>query len=251
MGKRSKLIALTAVGALALAVSVAVAASGTTQSKITAGLSPNNGGKPTRIKFDVKTFTTTGAVPAPGSNAVVHLPKGMKFAFTGITRCTGNLQNPPSAANCPAKSQVGGGSATVEAQLGTIHFLENATVTAYVGAKQHGHDTLLLYANGTTPVSTQITLVGELIPGDASPYAYKLNVPIPPVATVTGGPNASITDFSTTVGATVKVKGKKTGLVTAPKKSNCVGGVLKWGYDGTYQDGTSYTSTTTSPCPKK
>src|SRR5258708_40101082 len=75
MGTRSKLIALTAVGALALGVSVAVAQSGTTQSKITASFSPNTGGKPTKISFDVKTFSTTGRAPAAGSNAVVHLPK--------------------------------------------------------------------------------------------------------------------------------------------------------------------------------
>jgi hypothetical protein len=251
MGKRSKLIALTAVGALALAVSVAVAQSGTTQSKITASLSPNTGGKPTKISFDVMTFSTTGGVPAPGSNAVVHVPKGAKFAFTGFTRCNGNLTNPPSAANCPAKSKVGGGTSIVAAQVGSAAIRENATVTAYVGAKQHGHDTLLLYAVGTTPISTQITLVGELIPGDASPYSYKLNVPIPAIPTVPGGPNASITDFNTTVGGTAKVKGKKVALVTAPKKSACVGGLVHWGYDGAYMDGTSYTSTTTSPCPKK
>src|SRR6266851_3070594 len=122
MGKRSKLIALTAVGALALAVSVAVAQSGTTQSKITAKFSPNTGGKPSRISFDVKTFTTTGAVPAPGSTAVVHLPKGLKYSAKGFTRCNGNTLTPPSAANCPAKSKVGSGSSTVEAQLGTVHF---------------------------------------------------------------------------------------------------------------------------------
>jgi hypothetical protein len=227
MGKRSKLIALTAVGALALGVSVAVAQSGTTQSKITASFSPNTGGKPTKISFDVKTFSTTGGIPAPGSNAVVHLPKGLKYSANGFTRCNGNLQNPPSAANCPAKSQIGG------------------------GAKQNGHDTLLLYAVGTTPISTQITLVGELIPGDAAPYSYALNVPIPVIPTVPGGPNASITDFNTTIGGTAKFKGKKVALLMAPKKASCVGGLEHWGYDGKYMDGTAYTSTTTSPCPKK
>ena len=252
MGKRSKLIALTAVGALALAVSVAVAASGTTQSKITASFSPNKGGKPTHIAFDVKTFSTTaGGVPAAGSNAVVHLPKGLKYSSKGFTLCNGNLQNPPSAANCPAKSKVGGGTSIVAAQVGSAAINENATVTAYAGSKQNGHDTLLLYAVGTTPISTQITLVGEVIPGDASPYSYKLNVPIPAIPTVPGGPNASITDFNVTVGGTAKVKGKKVALLTAPKKSACVGALEHWGYDGTYMDCTSYTSTTTSPCPKK
>jgi hypothetical protein len=251
MGKRSKLIALTAVGALALGVSVAVAQSGTTQSKITGSFSPNTGGKPTKISFDVKTFSTTGGIPAPGSNAVVHLPKGLKYSANGFTRCNGNLQNPPSAANCPAKSKIGGGSSIAAAQVGSAAINENATVTAYAGAKQNGHDTLLLYAVGTTPISIQITLVGELIPGDASPYSYALNVPIPPIPTVPGGPNASITDFNTTIGGTAKFKGKKVALLMAPKKASCVGGLEHWGYDGKYMDGTAYTSTTTSPCPKK
>src|SRR5258708_12829319 len=74
MGTRSKLIALTAVGALALGVSVALAQSGTTQSKITASFSPNTGGKPTKISFDVNTFTTTAAVPPPATNTPAHLP---------------------------------------------------------------------------------------------------------------------------------------------------------------------------------
>jgi hypothetical protein len=251
MGTRSKLIALAAAGALALAVSVAVAQGGATQSKITAKLSPNTGGKPTTIHFDVMTFNTAGGVPASGSNAVVHIPKGTKFAFKGFTRCNGNTKSPPDASQCPAKSKVGSGTSTLAAQVGSAAINENAAVTAYVGAKQNGHDTLLLYAVGTTPISAQLTLVGELIPGDASPYSYKLNVPIPPIPTVPGAPGASITDFNTTVGKTITVKGKKVALVTAPAKKSCVGGLLHWGYDGTYNGAPPYTAVTTSPCPKK
>lgn len=250
MGRRFRLVALTGIGALVTAVGIAAAASGTTQSTITASFSPNKGGKPTHIKFDVKTFSTTGAVPAPGSNAVVHLPKGMKVSTKGAKRCTIDFNN-PNAGNCPANTKVGSGSSTVAAQVGSAAINEPATVTVYAGQKKNGHDTLLLYASGTSPISTQITLVGELIPGDKSPYGFKLNVPIPAIPTVPGGPNASITDFYTTVGATFKSGGKKIALITAPKKKDCVGGKENWGYDGTYMDGTSYTSTTTSPCPKK
>lgn len=250
---KSRLFALTAVSAVAVVAGGVAVAAATTQSKITASLVPNSGGKPTVVHFDVMTFDTTGAVPAPGSNAVVHLPLGLKINAKGFTRCNGNLSNPPDASKCPASSKVGGGSSIVAAQVGSAAINENATVTAYAGAKQNGHDTLLLYAVGTTPISTQLTLVGEIIPGDAKPYSEKLNVPIPAIPTVPGGPNASITDFNTTVGKTIKVKGKKVSLVTAPTKKACVGtGSEHWGYDGTYMNGAPpYTSTTTSPCPKK
>ena len=251
MGMRSRLFALTAVGAVAVSGGIAAGQGGTTQSKITASLTPNKGGKPATVHFDVMTFNTAGGVPAPGTNAVVHLPKGVKIATKGFTRCNGNTKNPPDASSCPAKSKVGSGSSVIAAQVGSAAINENATVTAYVGAKQNGHDTLLLYAVGTTPISAQLTLVAEIIPGDASPYSYKLNVPIPPIPTVPGGPNASITDFNTTVGGTAKVKGKKVALVTAPKKKDCVGGLEHWGYDGKYNGAPDYTSTTTSPCPKK
>lgn len=250
MGIRSRLVALTGIGALVITVGVAAAASGTTQSKITASFSPNTGGKPTKIRFDVKTFSTTGGVPAPGTNADVHLPKGLKYSAKGFPTCPINFAS-PSGANCPANSQVGSGSSTVAAQLGSAPLSENATVTAYAGPKKNGHDTLILYAVGTTPLPTQITLVGEVIPGDKSPYSYKLDVPIPPIPTAPGAPNASITDFNTTVGKTITVKGKKVSLLSAPSKKSCVGKLEHWGYDGSYTDGTSYTSTTTSPCPKK
>lgn len=251
MGMRSRLFALTAVGAVAVAGGVATAQSGTTQSKITASLSPNKSAKATVINFDVSTFNTAGGVPAPGTNAVVHLPRGMKVNIKGFTRCNGNLKNPPDGSACPAKSQIGHGSAVVLAQLGSTSLVEPTAVSVYGGAKQHGHDTLILYAVGTTPVSTQITLVGELIPGSKSPYSYKLNVPIPPIPTVPGGPNASIGDFHVFVGATVKVHGKKLSVITAPNKKDCVRGALHWGYDGTYQGSAPYSSATTSPCPKK
>ena len=250
MGMRSRLGALTAIGALVAAVGVAAAQGGATQSKITASFSPNTGGKPAHINFDVMTFSTTGGVPQPGTHAVVHLPKGLKYSANGFTRCNIDLSN-PNAGNCPAKSKVGSGSSVVAALVGAAAVNENATVTAYAGPKKNGHDTLLLYAVGTTPISTQITLVGELIPGDKSPYSYKLDVPIPAIPTVPGGPNASITDFKTNIGANAKFHGKKVSLVTAPKKSACVGGKENWLYDGTYQDGSVYSSMTTSACPKK
>lgn len=256
---RSRLIALTIVGAaVAAAAGVAGAQGGATQSKITASLNPNVGGKPTHILFDVMTFSTTGGVPAPGTNAVVHLPFGLKYNSKGFARCDGNTKSPPDASACPAKTKIGSGSSVIAAKVGTFMLNEPATVTAYAGAKQHGHDTLLLYAAGTTPISAQLTLVGELIPGAhsasvhsaAALYSYKLNVPIPAIPTVPGGPSASITDFKTDIGANAKVKGKKSALLVAPKKKQCRG-ANHWGYDGTYTGSPAYSSTTTSPCPKK
>jgi hypothetical protein len=256
---RSRLFALAAVGGVVVtAAAVAGAQGGTTQANITASFSPDVGGKPTHIIFDVKTSSTTGGVPAPGTRAVVHLPFGMKVNSKGFARCNGNLTTPPDASTCSAKTQVGSGSSTLAAQLGTQPINENATVTAYFGAKQHGHDTLLLYAVGTSPISAAVTLVGELIPGAhsagvhsaAALYGYKLDVTIPPIHTVSGAPDASITDFSVDVGKTAKAKGKKVGLLTAPKKSQCKG-ALHWGYDGSYNGAPDSNTTTTSPCPKK
>jgi hypothetical protein len=256
---RSRLLALAAVGGVvATAAAVAGADGGATQAKITASFSPNGGGKPTHIIFDVVTSSTTGGVPAPGTRALVHLPLGMKVNTKGFARCNGNLTTPPDASKCAANTQVGSGSSTLAAQLGTQSINEPATVTAYVGAKQHGHDTLLLYAVGTTPISAAVTLVGELIPGAhsagvhsaAASYGYKLDVAIPPIHTVPGAPDASITDFKVDIGKTAKVKGKKTGFLTAPKKSQCKG-ALHWGYDGSYSGAPDYSTTATSPCPSK
>jgi hypothetical protein len=245
--------------AIAATLVLPAAALATTSAAITVGLSPNKLGAGTKVNFTVTSTNSTGGMPAPSQQAVIHLPGGLKIDTDGFPVCTKATLDSKGPTGCPKGAQVGGGSSVLVAQLGPQTITENATVQAFVGGKGK----LELYANGQTPISQQLTLEGTLGP-DSAPYGQQLVVLIPPIPTVPGGPNASIQTFSTSIGASrkaTKKKGKKAALAAKKKKkaksttvnlvtapSKCPAGGFKWGGDFTYSDGAS-SVTAISPCP--
>ena len=115
--------------------------------------------------------------------------------------------------------------------------------------------TLGFWANGTTPIAQTVFFNGTLTPA-AAPFSQTLSSVTPVIPTVPGGPNASVTAFSITLGSTMKVKktvhGKKKTVtissVTLPKKCT---GVMHWSASDAYTDGTTNMTTATTPCPPK
>ncbi len=265
--KRWSVAALAAVLTVAAPV-VAYAGAGTgpdgTTATITPLFQPNKLGKASNTNVTVTSANPNnpGSVPPPTTATDVFLPKGTLLTAKPFATCSKATLDSQGPSACPAGSKVGTGTSTVAAVIGGTALTENATVTAFNGPPQGGAPRLELYAVGTTPISAQLTIEGVLSPAPA-PYAYKLHFTVPPIATVPGGPNASIESFQVTVGGskkvtktkTVKVKGKKrkkkvtttVAYITEPAK--CPSGGFPWQAIFTYTNGEQVTATNTAPCP--
>lgn len=85
---------------------------------------------------------------------------------------------------------------------------------------------------------------------DSGRFGNKFDFPVPPIPTVPGSPNASVLDFSTTLGATNRVKEKRRTvthhLITAPK--TCPAGGWPFRGEFTFVDGSSAAAETTVKC---
>ena len=249
----------------------AAAASATNVASITPSFQPDKLGSPTSLLFGLKVSDTAGGTPTPLSKAVVRLPAGMSIDPTGVGTCSKPTLEASGPSACPTNALVGVGSAVLEADLGGTVITENATITPFLGPPQNGHVVLELYGDGKTPVSEQITLEGVVNP-DNAPFGQQLVLPIPPIATVPGGPNASVIQFQLTVGAsniqyyrtvTVTKRVRRHGRVVRRKvkqrrlfhvrgvvvPSACPAGGFPFSLILTYQDGTTTTTNAAAPCP--
>ena len=270
------------VGGLAACLTVAApiaaqAAAGTgpdgTTATITPLFSPNALGKATSTNVTVTSANPNnqGSVPPPTTATDVYLPAGTVLNAGAFQTCSKAMLDSQGPSACPAGSKVGSGTATVGAVIGSSALTENATVTAFNGPPQNGHSVLELYAVGTTPISAQLTIEGVLSSAPA-PYGYVLHFTVPPIATVPGGPNASIESFQVTVGATkgasstrasaaVKRKSKKkksrrkskakapTAATYITEPRSCPAGGFPWKAVFTYANGEQVAATNTAPCP--
>lgn len=242
MRKRHMLLAVLVVAAVPTA---ALAATGSSIVSIKAGFSPAKLGKPSTVRFAVNETAPPGqAVPPATSQAIIHLPAGTVINTRAFPQCSvATVESAAGPSSCPAGSAAGGGSAVLEVAAGGTVQSENAVVKVYVGQPSGGHPSLIFWSHGTQPLNQTVVFEGS--------YAgTTLTVPIP-VITPLPGINASITSFSTTVGAKNRKHGKTNSLITVPKRCRKS---FKWSGAFSYypaSDGTQtppQAATTTSAC---
>lgn len=243
---RKLVIAAVACAALVVAGVVHAQSSGNAVQTLTVKVKPAKAGskkKPRGVTLDVTTLLTTrdGSKASPATRTVVSFAKGLKFNSSKFPTCnqTSLEQNGPSG--CPKGSQVGKGSAIVDARPVIATPINGTTL----GFNAKGSK-ILLYTVTTVPISTSTTLVGTLKKASGK-YGTKLDVVIPPLPTLPGQPNATITKFQLTTKATIKKGKKKYNYIEAPttcKKS--------WPFAGkfTFEDGTTLTASSTVKCKK-
>jgi hypothetical protein len=244
--QRAALIA-TAIG---LALPGAASAQTAPSATVTAKMTPNVAGKPTSIRFGFSVKMADGSVPAPLTNALVHLPN-IKVDTKGLKVCSRGTLEARGPSGCPAGSKVGTGTAHASALLGGTLVNEPAKVTAFNGTRPGRPATLLLYNDGRQPISVQL-VVGATLTPDTGQFGRKFNFPVPAIPTVPGSPDASVVDFTVTIGATTKAKehGRSVThhLVTAPK--TCPSGGWAFRGDFSLRDGSKPSAGTKASCRK-
>src|SRR5271167_1140190 len=144
-----------------------------------AGFSPDRLGVPTNAFGSAAIASTNLPVPSPITHVNVLGPAGVTLNLEGTGTCSeAALENVgPSA--CPANSKAGfgGGLGVYEIAKEVIH--ESFTLDFFLGDNRPGHVTLLIYLNGSTPVSIQLVFTATVIQ-EPKPYGlgFSLNVPL-------------------------------------------------------------------------
>lgn len=253
---RVRIIA-TMLAGCALLLGVATAAQAEQVVTITqAGFKPDRLGVPTNVFGRATISSTNLPVPSPITHFTAYGPAGATMDLQGTGTCSAaKLENlgPPA---CPANSRAGFGEVEGAYEIAKEIVRENATLDFFLGDNRPGHTTLLIYLNGSTPVSIQLVFKATVVHGP-KPYGLGFSLDVPIIKVLPEASDASAIGGFLTIGAKnvayyKKVHGKRKlfhvkGLIT-PK--TCHGG---WPVETqiSFEDGTTATGKRTIPCPKK
>jgi hypothetical protein len=252
-------VALTTLGALALAVTASAVLSptlvgpdGNTQS-IDVTISPKglSKTKQTPITLNVKTATssqtTANGVPSPAIRAVLDFDRDTRINAKGYPTCDRNkIENTSTeeALRFCKSAKIGEGVAHALLPVGAKVFNVEQTVTAFNGKPEGGHAVILLHTYGTVPVTVTAVLAGPVTNRNKEGYGPRLDLTIP----LFGGGQGALIDFQAKIKKTFKFKGKKVSYVS----SGCKDKKLKARGEFVFRDGVSLTPTVVQKCtPKK
>ena len=200
-----------------VAISVAVANAAVTESVeftvkvVRADKKKRFGGLTLRTVLNVR--DDTGAKPPPLTNTTFRFPKGAVVNARFFKKCarTALEQRGPSA--CPAASKIGRGNAIGDARpiIGDV----KTKISLYNGRPANGNPTILIYA--VPEISSPLTIQGQLKRQRSGPYGYILDVDIPPIPTLPGQANASVSFFDAkTLDKSIKRKGRRLHYIEGP-----------------------------------
>ena len=222
-----------------------------------ATLTPERLGHGTTIGFSFKIATPTHAVPPPLTSAEISYPVELAFALSelGLATCSAGTLEIFGPEGCPANSLMGYGTALAEIPIGPSIVAESAHVTIMRATNHAGHLALLIDVNAPTPVSEQITFPGLVLPA-AVPYGGLLDMSIPLVPGLPGGPDVAVVQFRSTLGPlhlhyrelihghTVEYEPKG-----VPLPDKCPHGGFRFSARFTFQNASHSQATATVPCP--
>lgn len=227
--------------------------------RLSASLTPERLGAGTTIAFGFTIASTTGQVPSPlvGVDLLYPANLGIGTSGLGLATCDAQVLEALGPEGCPSESQMGYGVSLVEVPFGPTTLQETAITKVFMTRIHEGHYGLIFYASGDVPVDAQIVFPGLVLPAP-NPYGGDLATTIPLVPTLPGAPDASVVQFSTTLGPAhltyyELTHGKYVSYhprgIVLPR--TCPHGGFRFAARFDFQD-TSHTAATTAvPCPRK
>lgn len=182
------------------AVAFADGASGRAVS-LQASLSPERLGRPSTIAVRFSVFTPPGEVPSPVTEMRLMLPAGMSISTSelGLATCAPSALALNPIHGCPKNSQVGMGYATAVVPFGQSLVSERVRIALFSGPLQDGDPLVLASANGQHPVIADIVFGGRIL-GARRPFGSALDLTLPIVPGLPGGPDVALVSMTTTLG---------------------------------------------------
>jgi hypothetical protein len=222
-----------------------------------ATFTPERLGHETTIGFSFRIAARAKEVPPPLTTVEISYPVNLGFALSelGIATCSLQTLEASAPAGCPANSLMGYGTALAEIPLGPSIIHETGHVTIVRTTSQAGHLGLLMYVNAETPVSEQFVFPGLVLP-IAAPFGGRLDMSIPLIPGLPGGPDVAVVQFHATLGPlhlhyheyvnSHLVDFKPKGI---PLPDTCPHGGFRFSARFAFQDGSHSAALATVPCP--
>jgi len=234
LGLGTAFIALLALTAAAIAAQAGPSPSGQVQTaEVSHSPSKKSSKKKkvgTRVNVLLTLSKTDGTKPSPtggqaGDDVTVTLPAGMGLNYAKFPKCNQSRLQSSGPRACPRGSRVGTGS--LEADASPVLAKVGGTVTAFNGTGR----TYLLYV--VPEISSPLIIRGRL------QGSRRLTFEVPLVPTLPGQPNATLTRFQVTTGATFtrRVRGKRKKYNYLENPRTCPRAGYAWRFDFKYENG--------------
>jgi hypothetical protein len=232
--------------ALVACAALAAAAQAQTFATITASLSPNRPDARAALTLTMHFADREFGVPVPLRRSVLHLPGGLTLDVPHLRGCNPRRLRQRGPASCPAQSKLGVGHAFVEARAGSLILSENVALWAFLGVPLNLQPTFEILGQGRTPLDERVVFTGTVLP-DRPPYGEELVMSVPAIPTLPLEPNASLVNFSLTIGAAGRrgIHGPNAVVI----RGGCPVGGFPFADQFTYADGSSGEAYATAPCP--
>lgn len=198
------------------------------------------------LRLHIRYEDPESGIPPPLRRAVLRLPQALGVEVPQLRSCSVATLRTHGPRGCPPQSRIGGGQALAEARAGSQTLSERVALSAFLGPPIGLGPTFEMFAQGFTPLQQRLVLSGTVVP-DNPPYGEDLDLSIPPVATLTLEPDASIVALSLSIGSRVGGHRRHPNGVLVP--SHCPRGGLPFAVQSSFADGSSSTAPASIPCP--
>jgi hypothetical protein len=222
-----------------------------------AALIPEQLGKGTTIEFTLTINPPAGQFPAAARTIELRYPAnlGLQRTDLGIEDCHAPTLEADGPSGCPADSVMGYGSGTVEVPFGSEILHEQIRATAFMAPLHEGHISLLLYADGESPVSAQLVFPATVLPA-AAPFGGDLTTTLPLITSVPEAPDVALLSLTMTLGPnhiTYYEYARHKKIAYHPRgillPRQCPAGGFAFAAQLTFNEGDSSNGQTAVPCP--
>jgi len=251
------LCASMALACFAFLLAATAAQAAETVSITAAGFSPDRLGVPTNVFGSATIGSTNLPVPSPITHVNVYGPAGSTLNLQGTGTCNAAALENVGPEACPANSKAGFGGGEGIYEIAKELIKEKYTLDFFLADNRPGHTVMLIYLNGSTPVSIQLVFTAPVINGP-KPYGLGFSVNVPIIKVLPEASDASATSTFLTIGATnvayfKTVHGKRRlfhvkGLIT-PR--SCPRGGWPVASQFSFEDGSTVMAKRKIPCPKR
>ena len=111
-------------------------------------------------------FGLPGTIPTPVTNVVGYGPSGLTVNVHGTAICERRLLEQEGPAGCPPDSRLGFGGGTALVALGRQVVKSSFTLDFFLGPREAGHLSFLIYVEADSPVPLELVLTGKEVQGD-------------------------------------------------------------------------------------
>jgi hypothetical protein len=217
-----------------------------TTATIEPSLKPDRLGAKAALTLAVRYSGGSSRVPSAVRSSVLQLPAGLALEIPLLRSCSRTTLLRDGAGACPRPSEIGHGQALAEVLAGSLYISEHVDLRVFLGVPDETGPTFEILARGYTPLDERMVFTGHVLP-DNPPYGEKLELTIPPIATLPYEPAASIVSLSLTIGTHERPVPPGANSVLVPP--SCPSGGFPFAAEFTYADGTSGNTSASAPCP--